>query len=103
MFRSDYHVGGSIECIRASCIDTENVVAGVRRKPGRGASSFPVGEEIGRIRWIRLIADVEIDFGTRTSSDPVALQQLDRFRPVDGVQLTPQTIGIGGDVQHPLL
>ena len=36
------------------------------------------------------------------ATDPVALLQLDGFRPVQVLQIRQQPIGISGDLQHPL-
>ncbi len=44
----------------------------------------------------------EPDRGAVAATDPVALHDLDRFRPVEGVEVVQQPVGVGGDPQHPL-
>ncbi len=36
------------------------------------------------------------------ATDPVALHQLDRLRPIETVEVVDQAVGIGGDAHHPL-
>src|SRR5262249_45794699 len=47
-------------------------------------------------------ADLEIDFRAFASANPVALQQLDSFRPIKAVEFIEQSLRISGDSQHPL-
>src|SRR5712692_5164915 len=42
------------------------------------------------------------DFCTFGASNPIPLHLLQRVAPVDGVQIVEQSLGVGGDTQHPL-
>ncbi len=46
--------------------------------------------------------DAEIHQRARGFSDPVALHFLDAFRPVELVEIGQETLGVFGDLQHPL-
>ena len=35
-------------------------------------------------------------------SNPIPLEQLDAFRPVEAVEFVDEALGVGGDAQHPL-
>ena len=47
--------------------------------------------------------DREDDVGALAATDPVALHDLDRLRPVELVEIGEQPFGVLGDAQHPLL
>ncbi len=47
--------------------------------------------------------DREHDVGAVAATDPVALHDLDRLRPVERVEIGQQPVGVLGDAQHPLL
>src|SRR6266446_5945979 len=44
----------------------------------------------------------KFDLGAVAPSDPIPLQQLDRLRPIESLQLVDQSVGVGGNAQHPL-
>ena len=76
VFRGKHHVGGAEKGVR----------------PGREHAQGLPGQGF----------EAENDFRTFRSSDPVALHQLDRFRPVDQLEILKQPLGVAGDPQHPL-
>jgi len=45
---------------------------------------------------------LKIDLGSRAAANPIALQRLHPFRPIEPFQIFFQSIGIGRDAQHPL-
>jgi len=47
--------------------------------------------------------DGEVDLGALAAADPVALEVLDRFGPVEALEVGKEALGVGGDPQHPLL
>ncbi|MGX1093623.1 hypothetical protein RKD47_004304 [Streptomyces albogriseolus] len=49
-----------------------------------------------------LAVDGEVDAGALGAADPVALLQLDRLGPVQGVQVVQQPVGVGRDAHVPL-
>ena len=73
MLRSEHHVGGSEECIRS-------------------------GGENGDLTAL----DIEGHFCAFRATDPVALECLDPFRPVEGFQLVDQALCVLRNTQHPL-
>ena len=57
----------------------------------------------GKNRDLRIgILDLENDLRALGSADPVALHFLERIAPLDAVEIVQQTLGVGGDAQHPL-
>src|SRR5205823_5533550 len=48
------------------------------------------------------IVDLEIDFRAFAATDPIPLQQLDSFGPVESPEFIDQSLGIRSDAQHPL-
>src|SRR4029078_11589738 len=48
------------------------------------------------------ILNLKVDLRTLASSDPVALEQFDSFRPIQLVESVKQPLGKGRDTQHPL-
>ena len=44
----------------------------------------------------------ELHLGSLTPANPVALEQLDRFGPVEAVEILDQALRVGGDPEHPL-
>ncbi len=103
MFRSDHHVCGTVQRVRSSRVDSQHIIAGFRRPTAFRSCCFPVlNSGTGGACGIR-IADEEINFGTGTATDPVPLQQLDRFGPIQVVQLIGQSVCVRRDPQHPLL
>ena len=74
MLRGDDHIGGAEQGIGTGGIDGD------------------------------LVADVglEGDLGSGGTADPVALLDLDTFDVVHVLQIVQQTLGVGGDLQHPL-
>src|SRR5205823_3935497 len=46
--------------------------------------------------------DLEIDLRAFAFPDPVSLEQLDSFGPIESVQLFEQALCISGNPQHPL-
>ena len=74
MLRRDDHVGGAEQGIGTGGIDGD------------------------------LVADVglEGDLGSGGTADPVALLDLDALDVVHVLQIVQQTLGVGGDLQHPL-
>ena len=73
VLRSENHVGGAEEGVRPSGEDGDLVTL-----------------------------DVEVDFGTGGFANPVFLQKLDGFGPVEGLKLVDEAIRVFGDAQHPL-
>ena len=47
--------------------------------------------------------NLEVDLGALAAADPVALQVLDVLGPVQVVQVVQQALGVGRDLEHPLL
>ena len=95
MLRRDDHVRCTVQSVGAGRVDPQDIVArlaGVARRCARG---LPCVELV-------VVADVEVDFGTGRTSDPVALQGLDARRPVEAFEVLFQAVGIGRDPQHPL-
>jgi len=76
-------------------------VVKTRMTPGSGSSGKPGLRPFGQPR--PGIADREIDFGPFAPADPVALHVADRLGPVDEFEVFDQSIGVGGDPEHPLL
>ena len=75
MFGRQHHVSGAEERVRAGGKDADFLV-------GTG--------------------DLEIDFGAFGAADPVALHLLEGVAPINGIEVLEETLGIGGDAQHPL-
>ena len=73
MLRREHHVGGAEQGV------------GTRREDGD-----------------RVAIELEIHLRAFAAADPVLLEQLDAFRPVERVELVDQALGILGDPQHPL-
>src|SRR5436309_298719 len=44
----------------------------------------------------------KIDLCAFTSTNPVALELFDSLRPIEGIELSEQPLGIRSDAQHPL-
>ena len=61
------------------------------------------GVRPGREDPDRLGAGREVDVRAGGPADPVALHQLDRLGPVQGVQVGQQPVAVRGDPHHPLL
>src|SRR5207237_179338 len=70
-----------------------NAVAAVYDR--RSVSSFGASAVIDR-RYRKF------DLGAFTSSDPVSLQKLDPFGPIEIFQFVGEALGKGRDPQHPL-
>ena len=75
MLRGKYEVGRAEEGV------------GSRREDGDGVAFF---------------FEAESHLGSLAATDPVALQDLDGFRPVELFQISHQALGVGRDAEHPL-
>src|SRR5262249_48219781 len=75
MLRREHHVSGAVKRVGTRCKNADFLIAFV---------------------------DVEINFRGFASADPIALQQLDSFRPVKAIEFIEQPLGISSDSQHPL-
>ena len=78
VLRSEHHVGGSEESVRASGED-----------PDLGGD-------------LRADLSCEVNLGTAGATDPVALHGLDLVRPVQQLQVVDQAVSVCGDAHHPL-
>mmetsp|Transcript_10761 Transcript_10761/g.26120 ORF Transcript_10761/g.26120 Transcript_10761/m.26120 type:complete len:457 (+) Transcript_10761:323-1693(+) len=49
------------------------------------------------------VHDLEVDLGALGLADPVALHLLDALGPVDKIEVLKEPVGVGRDLEHPLL
>ena len=99
MLRGHDHVGHAVEGVGASGVDPQDVTARLFREARRRPCLLP-GVEAAAGRRGR--GDQEVDFGAGASPDPIALQLFDAGGPVESLEFALQTVGVGGDPQHPL-
>src|SRR4051812_12430024 len=85
MLRSKDHIGRAVKRVRPRGEHTDRVAA----TGGSGTGVIDPGYR-------------KIDLCAFAFADPVLLKQLYSFRPVEAVQLVDQSLGVGGDAQHPL-
>ena len=45
---------------------------------------------------------LKIDFRAFTFSDPVSLHLLERLGPIEQVEILKESLGVGGNLEHPL-
>jgi hypothetical protein len=69
MLGRQHHVGRAIKCVRPSREDAD----------------------------LSFIVNLEIDFRAFAATNPIALEQLDSFRPIESVQLVKQSLRVGRD------
>ena len=80
----------------------------VRRAEKRVATGRVDGYQIGRLfglfdcSIVTAEADPEVDKRTGRLADPVALHLLDAVGPVERVEILEETLGVLGDLEHPL-
>ena len=80
----------------------------VRRAEKRVATGRVDGYQIGRLfglfdcSIVTAEADPEVDERTGRLADPVALHLLDAVGPVERVEILEETLGVLGDLEHPL-
>ena len=99
MLRSDDEVGDAVEGVGTCRVDAEDIPTGLEGESRGAAGRLPGGEScVSRARG----GDREVDLGAGAPADPVGLELLDARRPVEGLELLLQSIGVGGDPQHPL-
>ena len=82
MLGRDHHVGGTEQRVGPSRVDAEDVVARLARE----SPSSGVAAKYG-FRFLGVVADEKIDFRAGASADPVPLQRLDAFGPIDELQI----------------
>ena len=99
MLRSDDEVGDAVERVGAGRIDAEDSPTGLEGETGGAAERMPGCE--GCIS-LDLGGNKEVDLGAGAPPDPVGLELLNARRPVERLELLLQSIGVGGDPQHPL-
>ena len=75
-------------------------VLGGEHHVGRSKQGVRAGGEHFN-RGIKLLK-LESNGGTLAAADPIFLQQLDAFRPLEGLEFVDEALGVGGDAQHPL-
>ena len=78
MLRREHHVGRAVKRVRSRGEDADLVAA----IGDRGAGVIDSGYS-------------KINLRAFAATDPVALQQLDRLRPIEAIKLADQTIGKG--------
>src|SRR5262245_35402865 len=49
-----------------------------------------------------VIGDLEINLRAFAAPNPISLEQLDSFGPIESLEFADQSFGIGSDAQHPL-
>ncbi len=93
MLGSDHHVRCPKQRIGPSRVNPQYLVGRLARKTGLAAMLFP---------GVEFFSNIEVDFGAGAAANPVVLQFLDAFGPVDVLQVIFQPICVGRDSQHPL-
>src|SRR5262245_27714000 len=73
-----------------------------RREHQERTAIKSVGSRSENANLLVYILNLEIDLRAFASGNPIALQQLDSFRPIKFVESLEQSLRISSDAQHPL-
>ena len=105
MLRGDHHVGGAEKRVGPGGVNPQHLFVRLPRPAAVAAIGQPAFVFLLRrlAIFVQQRADEEIDLRPGAPPDPIPLQELDAFGPVERVEFLFQPVGIGGDPQHPLL
>ncbi len=102
MLGRDDHIGGAEERIRPRGVDPQDLLVGLAWIAGPLAVAAPDFILPAPCSLLPAPADEEIDLRAAAPPDPVPLEHLDAFGPVESREVVFQPIGVGRDPQHPL-